>query len=229
MTMALEDQHAVERACMVETQIIPRGVTDPLVLSAMKEVRRHDFVPAMKVSQAYEDHPVAIGYGQTISQPYMVALMTQLLQLHASSRVLDIGTGSGYQTAVLAKITPDVYSIEIVPGLYERTTAILAAYGLGPDRLRLGDGYQGLPDKAPFDGIIVTAAPDHIPPALVEQLKPGGRLVIPVGPVHAVQQLLVVEKDSTGATKQRNILPVQFVPLTGESQLPHSTLREPRP
>ena len=227
--MSSEDRHALERERMVETQILSRGVTDPLVLSAMKEVRRHDFVPELKVSEAYGDHPVAIGYGQTISQPYMVALMTQLLQLHASSRVLEIGTGSGYQTAVLARITPDVYSLEIVPGLYEHTAAILATCGLGKDRLRLGDGYQGLPEKAPFDGIIVTAAPDHIPPALVEQLKAGGRLVIPVGPVHAVQQLLVLEKDSTGATKQRNILPVQFVPLTGEAQLPHSPPREPRP
>ncbi|MDP9290760.1 MAG: protein-L-isoaspartate(D-aspartate) O-methyltransferase, partial [Verrucomicrobiota bacterium] len=161
--------------------------------------------------------PVPIGYGQTISQPYIVGLMTQLLELRAQEKVLEIGTGSGYQAAILAQLTPNVFTIEIIPDLARAAQQRLASFGLDTKHVIEGDGYFGLESEAPFDAIIVTAAADHIPPPLIKQLKPGGRMVIPVGPVHSVQRLVVVEKDENEKTKTRSILPVQFVPLKGGS------------
>lgn len=217
--IALADgERMEERHRMVRSQIAARGVNDPLVLDALRAVPRHEFVPAALAPLAYADQPLPIGSGQTISQPYIVGLMTELLALAPGHRVLEIGTGSGYQAAVLTRITADVYTIEIVPELHGTAAKRLAAYGLGPDRVILGDGYRGLPAAAPFDAIIVTAAPDHVPPALVDQLKPGGRLVIPVGRAFSVQRLLVVEKDADGTRRDREIIPVQFVPLTGEAE-----------
>lgn len=217
-TMASENNRSDERERMVRTQIVDRGVSDPRVLAAMRAVPRHEFVPGNASKLAYEDFPLPIGGGQTISQPYIVALMTELLRLEEDSRILEVGTGSGYQAAVLGRITPDVYTIEIVPDLFKKTAPILEKHGFGKDRVILGDGYRGLPEAAPFDAIIVTAAPNHIPSALVEQLKLGGRLVIPVGPAGGRQQLLVIEKNPDGSTAETRTLPVQFVPLTGEAE-----------
>ncbi len=205
-----------ERLKMVESQIRARGVTNALVLAAMRKVPRHDFVPAGSEPQAYADHPLSIGHSQTISQPYIVAYMTELLDLKPGQKVLEIGTGSGYQAAVLSQITSNVFTIEIVKPLYEQAKPKLVKVGLPADRIRLGDGYQGWPDQAPFDAIIVTAAPDHIPKPLIEQLKSGGRMVIPVGPTSANQALQVVEKDKEGRLKTSKALPVRFVPLTRE-------------
>lgn len=218
MIMASDDLRTEQRVRMVEEQIIARGVGDLRVLDAMRSVPRHEFVSFVWRGFAYDDRPLPIGEGQTISQPYIVALMTELAQISGTSRVLEVGTGSGYQAAVLARITRDIYTIEIVRGLHERALPLLKKCGLGEDRVILGDGYRGWPKAAPFDAIIVTAAPDHIPPALMEQLKPGGRLVVPVGPVGSVQRLLVIEKNSDGSTRETSTIPVQFVPLTGEAE-----------
>ena len=165
--------------------------------------------------EAYVNRPLPIGYGQTISQPFIVAMMTELLDPKPGSKVLEIGTGSGYQAAILTEFTSDVYTIEIVEPLYQQARSRLQKYGLGADRVIHGDGYFGLEKAAPFDSIIVTAAADHIPPPLIQQLKPGGRMVIPIGPVHATQRLVVVEKDASGKVRSRSIHPVRFVPLTG--------------
>jgi len=208
-------ERATERNQMLEEQIRARGVTNKLVLQAMRHVPRHKFVAAHLQSQAYDDHPLPIGYGQTISQPYIVALMTETLDLKPGEKVLEIGTGSGYQAAVLAEITTNVYTIEIVKPLYELALKQLKEVSFPEDHVHLGDGYLGWAAKAPFDAIIVTAAPDHIPPPLIKQLKPGGRMVMPVGRSHDTQHLVVVEKDNAGNLKTRNILPVRFVPLTG--------------
>jgi protein-L-isoaspartate(D-aspartate) O-methyltransferase len=212
------DPRATERNQMVEEQIHARGITNKLVLEAMRRVPRHNFVAPHLQSQAYNDHPLPIGHGQTISQPYIVALMTEMLDLKPGERVLEVGTGSGYQTAVLAEITTNVYTIEIVKPLYELALKQLKTVGFPEDHVRLGDGYLGWEEKAPFDAIIVTAAPDHIPPPLVEQLKPGGRMVVPVGRSQETQHLVVVEKDADGHMKTRTLLPVRFVPLTGDAQ-----------
>lgn len=183
---------------------------------ALVNVPRERFVPPAVARMAYENRPLSIGEGQTISQPFIVALMTELLQVGPGARVLEIGTGSGYQAAVLAELGVQVYSIEIVAPLAARARAALDAAGYGAVKTRVGDGYQGWPEAAPFDGIVVTAAPDHVPPALVEQLKPGGRMVIPVGPHWLSQELRVVRKENDGRAVTQRTLPVRFVPLTRE-------------
>ena len=204
---------------MVDEQIIPRDVTDPSVLQAMRRVPRHEFVPPEYLDQSYEDHPLPIGYGQTISQPFIVAYMSESCALKPGDRVLEIGTGSGYQAAILADMGMEVYSIEIVPELAEQAEARLKRLGYTA-QVRAGDGYYGWPEAAPFDAIIVTAAPDHVPQPLIEQLKPGGRLVVPIGPVGAIQtlwQFTLAEGDQVSA---RNLGAVRFVPLTRSAQTP---------
>lgn len=186
----------------------------------MRSVPRHWFVPEPMQRDAYSDRPLPIGYGQTISQPYIVALMTALLDLKPGAKVLEIGTGSGYQAAVLTKFTPEIYTIEIVGALQKQAIPRLQRFGLGPERVIHGDGYFGLEKEAPFDGIIVTAAADHIPPPLIQQLRPGGRMIIPIGPVHATQRLVVVTKDQAGKVRSQTVTPVKFVPLTGGPRQP---------
>ena len=188
---------------------------DPAVMAAIERVPRHEFVPDDLRSSAYANRPLPIGHGQTISQPYIVALMTHLLGVEAGQRALEIGTGSGYQAAVLAELAADVHTIEIIEPLAEQATRRLARLGYDGARTRLGDGYYGWPEAAPFDAIIVTAAAAHVPPPLVEQLAPGGVLVIPVGEPFSVQLLLLVRKHENGEVSVRQILPVRFVPLTG--------------
>jgi protein-L-isoaspartate(D-aspartate) O-methyltransferase len=201
---------------MVREQIESRGVTDPRVLAAMRKVPRHEFVPEHLVDAAYEDHPLPIGYGQTISQPYIVALMTELLQLTPDAKVLEVGTGCGYQTAILAEIAAEVYSVEIVEPLAGESADRLRRLGYKNIEIKHGDGYAGWPEHAPFDGIIVTAAAERIPPPLVQQLKSSGRLVIPVGEPHDQQSLQIVQRGPDGETITRNVAPVLFVPLTRE-------------
>lgn len=187
---------------------------DPAVMRAMGAVRRHRFVSDRYVSRAYANRPLPIGHGQTISQPYIVALMSNLLALKPGARVLEVGTGSGYQAAVLAEMGMQVYSIEIIRPLAESARARLKTEGYDQVRVKIGDGYFGWEEHAPFEGIIVTAAADHIPPPLLDQLKNGGRLVIPVGGQFSVQQLVLATKDTQGTVTTRQILPVRFVPLT---------------
>lgn len=198
---------------MVREQIEARGVADTRVLQAMRAVPRHEFVPPSLTGQAYEDYPLPIGLGQTISQPYIVALMTELLAPRKEDRVLEIGTGSGYQAAVLAEIVRQVYTIELLEPLGREAAARLARLGYANVEARVGDGYQGWPERSPFDSIVVTAAAPGIPPALVAQLKIGGKLVIPVGAMSEVQELLVVTRRADGGTDIRRVLPVRFVPL----------------
>ena len=202
---------------MVERQLAGRGIDDARVLAAMRAVPRHRFVPAEAAPQAYADGPLPIGHGQTISQPYIVALMTQLARPSPGDRVLEVGTGSGYQAAVLGELAKEVYSIEIVAPLAERARQVLQELGYDNVVVRAGDGYAGWPEHAPFDAIVVTAAPERIPGPLLKQLAPGGRLVIPVGPIHAVQELRVVEKRADGSVQERSVTPVRFVPLTGDA------------
>lgn len=206
---------AAERAEMVRTQLAGRNITDPRVLEAMRRVPRHRFVPAEHAAEAYGDHPLPIGHAQTISQPYIVALMTQLAQVEPGQRVLDIGTGSGYQAAVLAEMGADVASIEIVPELAEEAKARLAALGYKNVHVRAGDGYRGWPERAPFGAIILAAAAPEIPQPLIEQLAVGGRLVLPVGE-HYGQELLVITKQKDGSLRRETVAPVMFVPMTGE-------------
>lgn len=203
---------------MVAGQIEARGVKKEAVLEAMREVPRHLFVPADQLGAAYADAPLPIGYGQTISQPYVVALMTELLDLKPGDKVLEIGTGSGYQAAVLSELTPCVYTIEIIPELARQAAERLQKLGYRTIEPRQGDGYHGWKEHAPFDAIIVTAAAGHVPPPLIEQLKPGGRIVIPIGGVYETQNLVVVTKDLDGRLRTRSVLPVTFVPMTGEAQ-----------
>jgi protein-L-isoaspartate(D-aspartate) O-methyltransferase len=202
------------RADMVREQIENRGIKDPRVLAAMREVRRHLFVPQELQPKAYTDRPLPIGDGQTISQPYIVALMTEVLSLTASSRVLEIGTGSGYQAAVLAAVAGDVYTIEIKQKLYEQAGRTLRALQLDKVKTRLGDGYYGWTEQAPFDAVMITAAVDHIPPPLLRQLKDGGRLVLPLGNPFSYQNLVLVTKNAEDYTVKQ-ITGVLFVPLTG--------------
>jgi protein-L-isoaspartate(D-aspartate) O-methyltransferase len=201
-----------KRAMLVEEHIEQRGVRNPEVLRAMRTVPRHEFVPEHLRDEAYNDHPLSIGYGATISQPYIVAAMTELLQPAAHHRVLEIGTGSGYQAAVLSLLVKDVYSIEIVPQLATSSEATLRRLGYANVHVRQGDGYKGWPEFAPFDGIILTAAPPDIPQALINQLRPGGRLVAPVGG-GGEQQLMLLEKDRDGKVRRRAVFPVMFVPM----------------
>lgn len=208
-----EETYDEPRRRMVEEQLRARDIEDPRVLAAMGRVPRHLFVPAALRFQAYADHPLPIGNGQTISQPYIVALMTQLAEVEPDDVVLEIGTGSGYQAAVLSEIVREVATIEIVPGLADTARTRLAALGYKNVTVRTGDGYLGWKEKAPFDAILVTAAAPEVPPPLVEQLGPGGILVIPVGPQSQVQSLLRIQKAADGSTVTREILPVVFVPL----------------
>jgi protein-L-isoaspartate(D-aspartate) O-methyltransferase len=213
-----DDSRRAERERMVHEQIAARGVSDPAVLTAMKNVPREWFMPQWQRSLAYADSPLAIGEGQTISQPYIVAMMTESLRLDETSRVLEIGTGLGYQAAVLAEITPHVFTIEIVPELAAGAQRIFAERGYSTIRAKEGDGYAGWPEHAPFDAIIVTCAPDHIPPRLLEQLAPGGRMCIPVGDDGAIQHLVLVSKRPDGTLDRKSLLPVRFVPMTGDAQ-----------
>ena len=192
-----------------------RSRLDDRVLEAIGRVPRHELVPDDQRRHAYENRPLPIGYGQTISQPYIVAIMTDLIEPEAGDVVLEVGTGSGYQAAVLAEVAGTVCSLEIIPQLASRARRDLDRLGYGSVRSRKGDGYYGWPECGPFDGIVVTAGASHVPPPLIEQLKPGGRLVIPVGSRFLTQQLLLVEKDDQGSVTTRQVLPVRFVPLTG--------------
>ena len=218
-------ERTVERERMVRRQIAtPPDHRDPVstpgVLAAMHAVPRHRFVPDRYRDKAYQDSPLPIGYGQTISQPYIVAVMTDLLQLPPTAKVLEIGTGSGYQAAVLAHLTRNVYSIEIVEPLASRAATTLRDTGYGFVNLRQGDGYFGWPDAAPFDAIIVTCAAGHLPPPLWEQLAPGGRIVIPIGSPVSVQRLVVVTKTEDGRRQSETIMGVRFVPMTGRVEQP---------
>ncbi len=210
---------------MVERQIQARGISAPAVLDALAAVPRHRFVPEALAPRAYDDTPLPIGYDQTISQPYVVAYMTEAAALTPDAKVLDIGTGSGYQAAVLAEIVSRVYSIEIVPELADRSRRLLADLGYDNVEVRTGDGYRGWPEEAPFDAIVVAAAPDHVPPALVEQLAVGARLIIPVG--RFTQEILIVTRTADGSTTEA-VLPVRFVPMTGEAQRPGRSQRPGR-
>ena len=192
-----------------------RRELDPRVMAAMAKTPRHRFVPPQEEKKAYQNRPLPIGYGQTISQPYIVALMTDLMHLGSGDTVLEIGTGSGYQAAILAGLARAVYTIEIVEPLGRQAEIRLKALGYGNVTVRVGDGYHGWSEHAPFDAIVVTAAASHIPPPLIRQLKPGGRLVIPVGAAFFTQYLMLVEKKADGSVTSRQILPVRFVPLTG--------------
>ena len=203
---------------MVREQIESRGITNARVLAAMSKVPRHEFVPEHLADAAYEDHPLPIGYSQTISQPYIVALMTELLQLQPGAKVLEVGTGSGYQAAILAEVGAQVYSLEILEPLAKTSAELLQRLGYTSVQVKQGDGYHGWPEHAPYDAIIVTAAADHVPLPLVEQLKPGGRLAIPVGDGHAQQSLLLLEKDADGSVTAHNVAPVLFVPLIRETR-----------
>ncbi len=209
------DVYAQQRQRMVETQIRARGVSDEAVLAAMETVPRHEFVPAKYLEQAYADHPLPIGYGQTISQPFIVAWMTELLELEKDSKVLEIGTGSAYQAAVLAEITDEVYTMEIVEELEKSAEEKLESLGYTQVKVKHADGYFGWEEHAPYDAIIVTCAPDHIPQPLVQQLKDGGRMVLPVGPPGGYQSLWLITKQGDQVLS-KNLGGVRFVPLTGE-------------
>jgi protein-L-isoaspartate(D-aspartate) O-methyltransferase len=213
---AAQDTTRAARFAMVEDQIVRHGITDSATLRAMRTVPRHLFVPDEVRALAYLNRPLPIGHDQTISQPFIVAFMTAQLRLTPRSRVLEVGTGSGYQAAVLAELAGEVYTIEIVAPLADSARARLARLGYGRVHTRTGDGYAGWPEAAPFDAIIVTAAPDSVPPPLVAQLKPGGRIVIPGGAAGTVQVLQLIEKAADGRTTTLSLLPVRFVPLTGK-------------
>ena len=202
-----------EREQMVREQIQGRGVRDPGVLRALKATPRHEFVPAAARGQAYQDTPLPIGHGATISQPYIVAFMTELLELAPQHRVLEIGTGSGYQAAILAELAREVCTIEIVPELAQTAASTLRRLGYSGVQVRQGDGYKGWPGKAPFDRIILTAAPPEIPQALIDQLAPGGKLVAPVGRGPFEQELVVIDKGADGKLRKRSTIPVRFVPM----------------
>jgi protein-L-isoaspartate(D-aspartate) O-methyltransferase len=209
-TKDVNNDYKFFRQRMVEEQIIARGISGSLVIDAMLTVKRHLFVPKILTSSAYEDHPLPIGCGQTISQPYIVALMTELLEVEKTHRILEVGTGSGYQAAVLSLLADSVFSIEIIPELAHSAEKRLDSLGYNNVTVKAGDGYKGWEEHAPFDGIIVTCAPDEVPPLLLEQLNAGGRMVIPVGSYY--QELLLITKDSTGISK-KSIVPVRFVPM----------------
>jgi protein-L-isoaspartate(D-aspartate) O-methyltransferase len=204
-----------ERTSMVKNQIAERGIKDLRVIGAMMSVPRHKFVPDKYITRAYDDNPLPIGYGQTISQPYIVAYMTEVLNLNKNSTVLEVGTGSGYQAAILSPLVKQVFTIEIIPELANSAAVCLKDLGYTNVDAGIGDGYYGWTKYAPFDAIIVTAAAGHIPPPLLEQLKKNGRMVIPVGGSFMVQNLILISKDKDGSITTRNLIPVRFVPLTG--------------
>jgi protein-L-isoaspartate(D-aspartate) O-methyltransferase len=229
---ALGDEYAAERQALVHeiaydvretSEYIGKESLDERVMQVIAKVPRHEFVPESLRTSAYENRPLPIGHGQTISQPYIVALMTELVEPDAGDQVLEIGTGSGYQAAVLAELVDKVYSIEIVPPLGDSASQRLLRLGYENIETRVGDGYYGWPEAAPFDAIVVTAAASHIPPPLVQQLKPGGLMLIPVGSRFQIQQLTLVSKDEDGSVFTRQVLPVRFVPLTGGQETPSST------
>ena len=205
-----------DRATMVRTQIASRGVRNEAVLATMVRVPRHEFVPTDQLRAAYEDGPLPIGHGQTISQPYIVAYMTEILRVEPGDRVLEVGTGSGYQAAVLAELAKEVVSIEIIKPLAQGAAKRLDRLGYRNVTVLGGDGYFGWESAAPYDAIVVTAAATHVPPPLVAQLKPGGRMAIPVGETAWTQNLLLIEKDKDSKLTTRNLIPVRFVPLTRE-------------
>jgi protein-L-isoaspartate(D-aspartate) O-methyltransferase len=207
----------VERERMVAEQIEARGVRDPRVLAALRRVPRHEFVPAEVRADAYADRALPIHHGSQISQPFIVAIMTELAELGAEGRVLEVGTGSGYQAAILAELGADVYSIEIVEPLAREAEASLRRLGYGGIHVRAGDGYAGWPEAAPFDAILITAAAPRVPPALVKQLRPGGRLVMPEGEAGGAQELMVYTR-TEGGVEAKRIFSVRFVPMTGEIQ-----------
>ena len=209
------DERREARERMVREQIAARGLRDPLVLEALRKVPRHLFVPPGSRAYAYDDTPLPIGHGQTISQPYVVAFMTEALELKPQDRVLEVGTGSGYQAAVLAQLARGVYSIEIVEELAKEAKERLASLGISNVQVRVGDGYRGWPEVAPFDAIVVTAAPDHIPQPLIDQLRDGGRLIIPLGRYD--QDLVRIRRTRRGIEKE-TLLPVRFVPMVGEAE-----------
>jgi len=211
-------QRVKERIKMVNRQIRSRDVKDPNTLAAMQMVPRHSFVRPAEQPMAYNDHPLPIGFDQTISQPYIVAFMTEALNLKPDSRVLEIGTGSGYQAAVCAEIAKEVYTIEIVEPLAKSARKLLKELGYPNVFVRAGDGYFGWPEKAPFDAIIGTAAAGHIPEPLMEQLKPGGRMILPHGSQWGLQHLVLITKDEKGKISRKNVMPVRFVPMTGQVQ-----------
>lgn len=223
LALPVDDDRRAERAAMVReveahARSLSTGSRDAIsreVLTVLGRLPRHHFVPEEQRRHAYENRPLPIGYGQTISQPFIVALMTDMLAVRPGDKVLEIGTGSGYQAAVLAELGIRTFTIEIIPPLAEQAATRLAALGYAEIRTRTGDGYYGWPEEAPFDGIIVTAAASHIPPPLVQQLKPGGRMVIPVGASFHTQVLMLVKKDVDGSVRTYHKLPVRFVPLTG--------------
>ena len=211
-----QEDYVEKRRAMARDQLEARDIDDPAVLEAMRNVPRHEFVPTMLRMRAYADHPLPIGNQQTISQPYIVALMTQLAEVSADDVVLEVGTGSGYQAAVLAEIVNQVYTIEIISELAASARERLTSLGYDNVRVRAGDGYLGWEEKAPFDAILVTAAATEVPQPLVEQLKPGGIMIIPVGPRSQVQSLRRIQKAEDGSTTNEEVIPVVFVPLTRE-------------
>ncbi|MCX7869255.1 MAG: protein-L-isoaspartate(D-aspartate) O-methyltransferase [Terrimicrobiaceae bacterium] len=212
-----EAPRQAEREAMVARQISARGVSHPGVLGAMRKIPRHEFVPESVRREAYEDTPLPIGHGQTISQPYIVALMTELLDPKPGDKVLEVGTGSGYQAAVLSPLAGKVFTIEIVEPLARRARETLERLGFRNVEVRAGDGYAGWPEAAPFDSIIVTCAPEAIPQPLIDQLREGGRMVIPVGPEGGVQELVLAIKQD-GQIRKERVLPVRFVPMTGAAR-----------
>ncbi len=207
---------AIEASVLDSSDYTGRKQLSTGVMDAMAKVRREEFVPAAYRHLAYDNRPLPIAAGQTISQPLIVALMTDLLEPEPEDVILEVGTGSGYQAAVLAELVKQVYSIEIIEELAESAAALLQRLGYNNVTVRAGDGYAGWPEHAPFDGVIVTAAAEELPPPLLKQLKPGGKLVIPVGEHNGYQELLLVEVDEQGEVSKRSVLPVRFVPLTGE-------------
>jgi protein-L-isoaspartate(D-aspartate) O-methyltransferase len=226
------DEYAERREALVReirynvrqtSEYIGKSEFDENVMLVMEQVPRHEFVPDSLRDDAYENRPLPIGHGQTISQPYIVALMTEMVEPESGDRVLEIGTGSGYQAAILAELVDTVYSIEIVPPLGIEAQERLERLGYENIETRVGDGYYGWPEAAPFDAIVVTAAASHIPPSLVQQLNPGGVMLIPVGSRFQVQQLTLVSKDDSGQVFTRQVLPVRFVPLTGGHDEPQPT------
>jgi len=217
-SVAAEPDWVVARQRMVADQLAGRDITNQQVLQVMRTVPRHELVPDSQQRQSYKDRPLPIGHGQTISQPYIVAFMTQALNPQTNDVVLEIGTGSGYQAAVLAGLVKQVYTIEIVEPLARRAEADLKRLSFTNVQVRAGDGYKGWPAAAPFDAIIVTCAPDHVPKPLVDQLKDGGRMIIPVGPT-GDQSLYLLRKEG-GAVRQEAVLPVRFVPMTGTAEKP---------